>query len=484
MSKQFAGLIVVLSRSGYRHPRIVTLRNAWTDGETLHSYDASSDGSFRLSSPIVSADVHGEIQSILVRSEEEGLRLTRRLRAKGARLEFRREEKVIPQPPLTVQVSLSEPLRKMAAKTCISLVRHCGPAGLPTARWASRLLDQGSTGDRVRAVLGPARGVPNTPALAHAVHVEGDSEKGSCHGIVQYFGSAGCIHVVLDDNYTGPPFAIRGVLDIVSGREEFATSERVGLVAPSPIPTLDAVRAHFQSWSSDMNRQIREAFGNDSVVITTDSWQSAPTVSLTLPLVWMEYSIQMRVGVRARALEANRTDVALPTKVVDWRFRTTDGAEIDVFGCFQRGWDSGALSREVGRFHVYNASLPLNTQLRLLPEYWMQVEEFGLEYRVFRECWLGAISATCHGAILDLDSDKVTGNVRLQAGEIPKARDPSWPKLDGVERFMRKDEIHVVAEVSSIDLKATKIERMRMRRVKSDSETTEAEREEGAGAED
>jgi hypothetical protein len=457
VSKDLAPVIVFLSFSGYKHKRLVVHERAWVDEATGIEYDLDSELRSILNKPhLIKED--GKVKQVIARDLREGNKIAASLKAKGLAKEVigKNESKKVLRPPFrNVRINIGAEMRQLAVKMCVGVGQLVVPdVILLDEKCRQFLLAEAPPSSPVRRMYSRYPELDAyRPPLAHTVYVEGDSRTAKCFGIVQLFGGGFQLYVPLSNSYAGRDFAALGVLDVTTFQERVQEVERLRLPEPPQfISKIDFERSLSQ-WGKDFNAQILAAFGNNAILFETSPKQSVAGLRVTLPLLWIEYEVEIELGVNLVPDQLPEKDVTLPTDPRHWVLSPDLGrTTLTVFDTFAQKWNNNALNREPGEQHTYvpDEIVP-GIRLQVSESFWCPVQSISIRYRVHRHAWLGSVDVPDCSGELDQSQHSLLAKVKLTQDDIPMTRDPSWPAIEDSGRYKAEAENLLVVERKDID---------------------------------
>ncbi|MFX0197631.1 MAG: hypothetical protein ACFFCW_16035 [Candidatus Hodarchaeota archaeon] len=283
-------ILVMLAKNGLNLRRSAVWQQAYCDPETGWKYDLTSESRGILKKPIINKDRNGRIEHLIYRNEDEVKKSLRRLKKKGKKFKITEAVTQVKTASIsfnTTVINFDTDIRQLCVKMCIGLLAYMGekPALVGTGT-RDYLLGRPTALSPVRfSNIIYHRLESLRPPLAHVIYVEGNEDKGTLFGIIQFFGAMQ-FYVELNDKYKGKAFGYLGVLDIHSDNEMFKELVPLELgESPSRISLVESAQLG-KTIVSKLNDQVCQAFGrndfimdcaNDYVIIFSPNQQiSAP----------------------------------------------------------------------------------------------------------------------------------------------------------------------------------------------------------------
>ena len=456
-------MIVFLSLSGYKHTRRVVYRKAWTDAATGVEYDIDSARRTFPNKPHIFKE-DGKIKSVLARSAREARRILASLRAKGligqTIEKFETREGI--SPPLhRSHIAVGTAMRQLAVKMCVAVGQLMVPEIVildePCRQF---LLDETPDSSPVRQAYA-ADPLLNAclPPLAHAVYVEGNARDAKCFGVVQLFGGAFRFYIPLTRSYTGRDFAVLGLLDIRTFQEDFREIAPLNLTEAPQIADLNEMERSFTEWKTTLNTQVHAAFGQDAGLFHLSPAQTIAGARVTLPLLWIEHELEIRVSLRLVLDQTPNEELTLPTNPREWILSSDAGTTTLAFlDTFVRKWNEDLLNRDQGCEHVYvPAEIGAGVRLKLGNVIWCPVDTVQIAYLVHRNGWLGTVDLRNLTAKVDRSEHKWQFDVTLNRDDVPKVRDPSWVSIPDLSVYETAPAHLLAVERRDIDLSSLRI---------------------------
>jgi hypothetical protein len=461
VSKDLSPIIVRLSFSGYKHKRRVIHKRAWIDETTGIEYDLDSERRSYPSKPhFIREDGRedGKIKQIVARDRREARKIVASLKAKGQIKEVREklESNEGLRPPLRPgSIRVGTELRQLAVKMCVAVGQVIVPdLILLDERCRQFLLDETTVSPPVRQVHSRYSSLDALcPPLAHVVYIEGDSCSAKCFGVVQLFGGALQFYVLLSSSYTGRNCGALGMLDVTTFQEQFQEIAPLRLPEAPECISQDDLERFLAGWGTELNAQVKAAFGMNTLLFETLPKASVSGVRVTLPLLWIEH--QMDVGL-AMELVPDQTpgqDVTLPQDPRQWVLSPDFGCtRLAVFDTFVHKWNDRTLDRTLGKQHIYvpNDIVP-GVRLLLSDDFWCPVQSMTILYCVSRQAWLGAANLPNCSGELDRSGYMLQIEMKLTQDDIPMSHDPSWPVIPDPDQYEAVAENLLIAEKWDID---------------------------------
>lgn len=458
VSSDLAPIIVVLSFSGYKHPRVVVYERAWTDADTGIEYDLDSERKSYPSKPHL-IKYEGEVKRIVARSLREARRIAKSLITKGRAKGYieKHEMKEGLRPPLRdIKLHVGTELRQLVVKMCVAVGQVVVPdIVLLDDRCRQFLLAKAPTSSPVRHDYShyPDLDSLRSP-LAHAVYLEGDPRAHKCLGVVQLFGGALQMYVPLSDEYSGPEFSALGTLDIVSWKEEFRRVTRLRIPEPPQfVPQVQVAKA-FANWGPQFNERISAAFGQNAILLGTAAKQSLAGLRVSLLLLWVEHRPAIRVELQLSPEQEFVGSLTLPSDPRQFVFSADRGnMQLAVFDTFVSRWNAGVLDRSPDREHVYVPDeITAGTCVLLDGASWFPVHSMRIAYRITRRAWVGNMDLIDCSGELDQATGTIHTGIQLNQTDIPTIRDPSWPEIEDPDTYEATAGYHFVLERWDVDL--------------------------------
>lgn len=391
VSNDLAPVIVFLSFSGYKHNRLVMHRRAWVDETTGVEYDIDSEQRSFPNKPYLIRDEDGKVNQVVARNSSEAQKIVASLKAKGQVKEVieRRETKKGLRPPLrNTCINVGKEMRQLALKMCAAVGQVVVPEiGILDESCRQFLLDLNPGTSPVRQVYMRYPSIDELrPPLAHVAYIEGDSSSAKCFGFVQLFGGAFQLYAPLSSYYTGRDFAALGILDVTTFQEQFREVERLHLPEAPQFGSQNDIEHYFSEWGASINAQVQAAFGQNAIIFGTSQKQSVAGVKVTLPLLWIEYALEIKL-----------------------------------------------------------AMVP-SMRLLMGENFWRPVRSMSISYSVHKQAWLGSIDLPdCTGS-LDRSQHALQTEISLTEADIPMSRNPSWLKVEDPDDYEAVAENVIVVE--------------------------------------
>lgn len=457
VSSDLAPVVVVLSFSGYKHPRVVVYQRAWTDAETGIEYDLDSERQSYPSKPHL-IKKEGKVKGIVARSLREARRIAKFLIAKGQAKGYieKRETQEGLRPPLrNIEIHIGKELRQLAVKMCVAVGQVIVP-GIPLLddRCRRFLLAESPTSSPVRQDDSYYPGLDSLrPPLAHAVYLEADPAVHKCFGVVQFFGGAFQMYVPLSDEYSGPEFAALGTLDVVSRKEEFGQIMPLRIPEPPQFIRQEQLVQSMAAWGQKFNEQVTAAFGQNAILFGLSPKQLLAGLRVSLPLLWAEYSLQFRVELELVPEQAAVGSLVLPSDPRQFLFSADRGkTQLALFESFVSKWNRGVLDRSLGREHIYVPDeITVGVCLLVGGVSWWPVRAMRVAYRVIRRAWATSVDLINCSGELDLAERTILTRIQLNQADLPIVRDPSWPEIEDPDAYEASLGYHLALERWDVD---------------------------------
>jgi hypothetical protein len=457
VSKDLAPIIVCLSVCGYKHKRRVMHKRAWIDETTGIEYDLDSELRTYPSKPYFFSE-DGTIKRIVARDRGEVQKIVASLKAKGRIKEVieKPERSEGLRPPLRPEtICVGTAMRQLAVKMCVAVGQVIVPdLLLLDARCRQFLLDETTSSPPVRQMHARYASLDALrPPLAHVVYVEGNAGSATCFGVVQLFGGAFQLYVLLSRSYTGRDFGALGMLDVTTFQEQFQAIAPLRLPEAPEFINHDDLERFLAAWGTELNTQVQAAFGTNTLRFETLPKASISGVRLTLPLLWVEYQLEVGLAIELAPDHIPSQDVTLPQDPRQWILSPDFGCtRLAVFETFVRKWNDRTLNQTPGQEHIYvpNEIVP-GVRLLLSENFWCPVQSMTIWYRVSQQAWLGAVNlADCSGE-LDSSDHSLQIAMQLTQDDIPVCRNPSWPVIPDPDDYKAAAETLLIAEKWDID---------------------------------
>jgi len=458
VSKDLASVIVFLSFSGYKNKRLVVHERAWVDETTGIEYNLDSTLQNIPSKPHLFRE-DGKVKRIVARSMYEARRIFASLKAKGlvkGAVEKHEIQTGLQPPFKNVRINVGVEMRQLAAKMCVGVGQVVVPdVLLIDEKCREFLLAEGPPSSPVRQTyMRYPKLDDRRPPLAHAVYLEGDSRSARCFGVVQLFGGAFQFYVPLSNSYVGRDFAALGVLDVTTFKEEFEEVERLRLPESPQFVSPSDVERSLSGWGEGLNAQIHAAFGKNAILFGASPKQSVSGLRVTLPLLWIEYELEIKLDMELVPDRAPEKDVTLPTNPNDWVLSPDRGCTtLAIFDTFAKKWNNNVLSRTLGQEHVYIPSeIGPGTRLLMGDTFWCPINSMSISYRVQQHAWLGSVNLPDNKGELDHSEHTLRAQITLTQTDIPMSRDPSWPTVANPESYEAAAGNMLVVKRTDIDI--------------------------------
>jgi hypothetical protein len=456
VSKDLAPIIVFLTFSGLRPNRTFVHKKAWVDAATGLEYDLDSERQSTPTKTHVIRDNEGNVTKFIARSKKEANKLGRSLTRKGRSKGFKVTEETRELHPefSNTGIKIGTEIRQLAVKMCVGLTQRLVPhEEIIDSAIRTFLLDKAPERSPVRhffrrfAVLDDLR-----PPLAHTIYVEGDPTTGRCYGVVQFFGILQ-FYVPLRNEYKGTTFAVLGVLNVTNGQEEFTHLEPLRLEEIPRITSFGDHQEGLAQWGSQLNDQVRQAFGEASIVFKATEKHSLCGIQFQIPVLWVEYSAAIDVELELVPDRVSEKPFSLPNDAKAWEISRDFGRTfIRVFETFAVKWNSGKIDRRLGIKHVYDPEeFGPEVRLRLGEDYWCPIKTFRLHYRVLRQGWLGSVNISDCTGVLNLQQQTLESKLVLSSQDMPMGRNPSWPEVKDIDAILASGQLMIIAERWDID---------------------------------
>ncbi len=341
-------------------------------------------------------------------------------------------------------------MRQLALKMCAAVGQVVVPEiGILDESCRQFLLDQNPGTSPVRQVYMRYPSIDELrPPLAHVAYIEGDSSSAKCFGFVQLFGEAFQLYAPLSSYYTGRDFAALGILDVTTFQEQFREVERLHLPEAPQFGSQNDIEHYFSEWGASINAQVQAAFGQNVIIFGTSQKQSLKGVKLTLPLLWIEYTLEIKLDLELAPDQEPKEDMSLPSNPRRWLLSPDFGVtQLAVFDVFVQKWNSNLLNQTPNQEHLYIPSeIVPSVRLLMGENFWCPVRSMSISYSVHKQAWLGSIDLPdCTGS-LDRSQHALQTEISLTEADIPISRDPSWLKVEDPDDYEAVAENVIVVE--------------------------------------
>ena len=237
VSQDLMPIIYQLVKQGYKHPSSLKADRIIIDKDG-NEYNGDKEGNLF---PVNPYKEDGKVKQKIFRNKKEAekhIEVLSKRRGKDIPVNMSDEFVTIEQPQYRL-VKVGTEIRQLTVKMCVALGQHFLPTvNIVDDKHRSFLLGE-SLGHDILKVYSrySSAGLDKLrPVLAHVIFVEANSERGLCHGLVQFFGGTLQFYVPLNSNYIGKDFAVLATLDILDMKERFLSIEPLNLLAlPSVI---------------------------------------------------------------------------------------------------------------------------------------------------------------------------------------------------------------------------------------------------------
>lgn len=263
-------LLVLLGINGIKPPKTLVWKKAY-----MHEgvwYDLSSDDQSSAGVQPIKND-KGRVIGNTTTDTSEGLR-SKILKGLSKLGKVTEKQTVITidkgarkvHPP---NIPFDENVKRLAIKMCVALSNKMGIVKVMSATMKEFLLTGDSDNEMVYLDMRQIKIVDALrPDLAHLVYVEGNPNCQICYGIVQIFGFYQ-LFVILDDNYTGTSFAVKGVHHSLSHLEEFTNVEPLEIDPPPTSLPPDIFLAFCKQMIEKLNTEMKRSLPNASYFMDT-----------------------------------------------------------------------------------------------------------------------------------------------------------------------------------------------------------------------
>jgi len=160
-------------------------------------------------------------------------------------------------------------------------------------------------------------------------------------------------------------------------------------------------------------------------------------INLTIPLLWVEYDLQLELHLEMAPDRTNPMEISLFPNPDDWKF--SDDAGIIIPNVLE---DFMSVLRD--RIIPWQLNQPYRApftkkNLRILfnPDFWMPIKSFDATVTVTAKCWRGSYKLSdCRGLYNRVD-EKLTAHMRIDYKSLPTQKDPSWEQFDNFAQAER-----------------------------------------------
>ncbi len=174
--------------------------------------------------------------------------------------------------------------------------------------------------------------------------------------------------------------------------------------------------------------------------------------SISIPLLWVEYSCEFKLSMELKADETNNTPLRYSKDIDRWRFSRDRGLTLlTPFKEFARLLNAGKISRQLGLKHSYVWDTQ-NVRFGFEPDYWCPVAEFKLTYSLIRKAWLGTFTLTEIVGLMNESNNTLNANISISKKEFPLARDPAWPEVLDPDKLERESPNLIVVTLPEVEI--------------------------------
>jgi hypothetical protein len=270
--RQLQNLQVYIGTWGivFRRSDLVYCRGYERDGKTYDISNTPQGAHLRLSTPVIHRDDSGKISGGIFASEQEAQWHAKNLVVKGLAKEVRLEPVPHPESRLTrpeVDFTIDPPIRRLALKMCTALA--AGVAGWQLRYNGVLQAEPNSPVDDILIMYDHLDALDDLrPPLAHLIYVEAGTLR--AYGIVQFFGIIQVYCELPLGIAPAAPVAFVGVLDSITGVEEFRSTSPLQITAPPRTMSPTSILQGIRKWLVAFREQALERGATDPPTLTAD----------------------------------------------------------------------------------------------------------------------------------------------------------------------------------------------------------------------